>query len=157
MIPVPGSVVSTRSRRRAASGVPSATTTMPAWIEYPMPTPPPWCTDTHVAPDAVLRSALRTGQSAIASEPSRIDSVSRFGEATEPESRWSRPITIGALTRGRDQIVEDPSRLHPIAVAEPADAGGQPLEVNPLVRETEPADQVRVVSERVDEGAVGGV
>src|SRR6058998_4205046 len=66
MIPVPGSVVSTRSRRRAASGVPSATTTMPAWIEYPMPTPPPWCTDTHVAPDAVLRSALRTGQSAIA-------------------------------------------------------------------------------------------
>jgi hypothetical protein len=31
--PVPGSVVSTRSSRRAASGVPSATTTMPAWIE----------------------------------------------------------------------------------------------------------------------------
>jgi G:T/U-mismatch repair DNA glycosylase len=24
-------------------------------------------------------------------------SVSRYGEATEPESRWSRPITIGAL------------------------------------------------------------
>ena len=71
---------------------------MPAWIEYPMPTPPPWCTDTHVAPDAVLRRALRTGQSAIASEPSRIDSVSRFGEATEPESRWSRPMTMGAFT-----------------------------------------------------------
>ena len=52
-----------------------------------MPTPPPWCTDTHVAPDAVLSNALSTGQSAIASEPSRIDSVSRLGEATEPESR----------------------------------------------------------------------
>ena len=31
--------------------------------------------------------------------PSRIASVSRFGLATEPQSRWSRPITMGALTR----------------------------------------------------------
>ena len=52
-----------------------------------MPTPPPWCTDTQVAPAAVLSSAFSTGQSAMASEPSRIDSVSRFGDATEPESR----------------------------------------------------------------------
>ena len=40
--------------------------------------------------------ALSSGQSAIASEPSSIASVSRYGEATEPQSRWSRPITIGA-------------------------------------------------------------
>ena len=60
---------------------------MPAWIELPMPTPPPWWTLTHVAPAAVLSSALRIGQSAIASEPSRIASVSRYGDATEPESR----------------------------------------------------------------------
>ena len=39
------------------------------------------------------------GQSAIASEPSFIASVSRFGEATDPQSRWSRPMTIGAFTR----------------------------------------------------------
>ena len=45
-----------------------------------------------------MTSALSSGQSAMASEPSRIDSVSRFGEATEPASRWSRPITMGALT-----------------------------------------------------------
>ena len=87
MTPVPGSVVSTRSSRSAASSVPSATTTMPAWIELPMPTPPPWCTLTHVAPAATLSRAFRIGQSAIASEPSRIASVSRYGEATEPESR----------------------------------------------------------------------
>ena len=62
-----------------------------------MPTPPPWWIDTHVAPDEALTSALSSGQSAIASEPSAIASVSRYGEATEPESRWSRPITIGAL------------------------------------------------------------
>ena len=33
MMPVPGSVVSTRRRRASVSTVPSATTTMPAWIE----------------------------------------------------------------------------------------------------------------------------
>ena len=49
-----------------------------------------------MAPEAVLSSALSSGQSATASEPSRMASVSRFGLATEPESRWSRPITTGA-------------------------------------------------------------
>ena len=63
-----------------------------------MPTPPPWWMLTHVAPLEVLTSALSSGQSAIASLPSAIASVSRYGEATEPESRWSRPITIGADT-----------------------------------------------------------
>ena len=63
-----------------------------------MPTPPPWWIDTQVAPAAVLTSALSSGQSATASEPSAIASVSRLGDATEPESRWSRPMTIGALT-----------------------------------------------------------
>ena len=75
--------------------------TSPAWIELPMPTPPPWCTDTHDAPDDVESSAFSIGQSAIASEPSRMASVSRNGEATEPVSRWSRPITIGADTSPR--------------------------------------------------------
>jgi len=53
---------------------------------------------TQDAPLAVLTSALRSGQSAIASEPSFIASVSRKGDATEPQSRWSRPMTIGAFT-----------------------------------------------------------
>ena len=64
-----------------------------------MPTPPPWCSDTQDAPDEVDTSAFSSGQSAIASEPSAIASVSRYGEATEPQSRWSRPITSGADTR----------------------------------------------------------
>ena len=38
------------------------------------------------------------GTSAMASEPSFIDSVSRLGDATEPQSRWSRPMTMGAFT-----------------------------------------------------------
>ncbi len=82
--------------RSAASSVPSQTITIPECCEKPMPTPPPWCSDTQVAPLAVLSRALSSGQSDTASEPSCIDSVSRFGLDTEPESRWSRPITIGA-------------------------------------------------------------
>ena len=52
-----------------------------------MPTPPPWCTDTQVAPAEALSSAFRIGQSAIASLPSRMPSVSRLGDATDPVSR----------------------------------------------------------------------
>ncbi len=43
--------------------------------------------ETQLAPEAVLRRPFRSGQSAIASEPSCIPSVSLFGEATEPQSR----------------------------------------------------------------------
>ena len=60
---------------------------MPECCENPMPTPPPWCNETQVAPEAVFSSAFNNGQSLTASEPSFIASVSRFGEATEPESR----------------------------------------------------------------------
>ena len=66
-----------------------------------MPTPPPWCNDTQVTPDAVFSSAFKSGQSDTASEPSRIASVSRLGEATEPLSRWSRPMTTGACNSPR--------------------------------------------------------
>ena len=52
----------------------------------------------QVAPADAFSSALRTGQSAMASDPSSIPSVSRLGLATEPQSRWSRPMTIGALS-----------------------------------------------------------
>ena len=69
--------MSTRSRRAAASGVPSATITIPACSEFPIPTPPPWWKLTQVAPHAVFSNALRMGQSAMASLPSFIPSVSR--------------------------------------------------------------------------------
>ena len=67
---------------------------------------------TQVAPAAVLTSAFRMGQSAIASEPSRIASVSRYGDATEPASRWSRPITTGAETRPErtSSLIASPAR-----------------------------------------------
>ena len=52
-------------------------------------------------PDATFTMRFRSGQSATASEPSRIASVSRLGDATDPASRWSLPMTMGALTRAR--------------------------------------------------------
>src|ERR1035441_6869478 len=82
-----GSLVRTRSSLAPASSVPSATQTWPAWMDRPMPTPPPWWMDTQDAPEAVLTSAFSSGQSAMASEPSAIASASRYGEATEPQSR----------------------------------------------------------------------
>src|SRR3954464_4305936 len=119
-----------------------------------MPTPPPWCRLTQVAPEAQFRSALSSGQSETASEPSRIASVSRLGEATEPESRWSRPITTGALSSPRAPIslkagptqrgglgspappllVEGEPQPVPVAQAYPADASRQSLEADPLLR-----------------------
>ena len=42
-----------------------------------MPTPPPWWIETQEAPEATLTIAFSSGQSAIASEPSSIASVSR--------------------------------------------------------------------------------
>ena len=47
---------------------------------------------------ATLSIALSSGQSDTASLPSFIASVSRFGDATLPLSRWSRPITTGAFS-----------------------------------------------------------
>ena len=101
-------------------------------------------------------SALRIGQSATASEPSRIDSVSRWGEATEPASRWSRPITIGAETSPEATISlkRRPAQVA-LAVAEPADPRRQPLERDALGRQLDPAPDVLLVAEQLEDRAVG--
>src|SRR5260221_711998 len=93
-----------------------------------MPTPPPWWIETQVAPLAVFSSALSSGQSETASEPSCMASVSRLGLATDPESKWSRPMTLGQ--------------------AHPADAGRQTLKLNPRSRHVEPMVQVRIVGDQ---------
>ena len=82
-----GSTLSASSSRADFSGVPVATITMPAWVELPIPTPPPLWIEIQSAPQTAFASAFRSGQSAMASLPSFMASVSRFGEATEPQSR----------------------------------------------------------------------
>ena len=121
-----------------------------------MPTPPPWWIETHVAPAAVFTRALRSGQSATASEPSSIASVSRLGDATEPASRWSRPMTIGAATSPvRTSSLNARPGLGPLAVAEPADPGRQALERHPRLGHLDPAPEPGVVREQVEDRLVG--
>ena len=97
----PGRSRTTRRILRSARSLPSATTVSALWMLRPMPTPPPLPTATQVAPCAALSSAPRIGQSAIASLPSRIASVSRDGDATEAGSMWSRPRASGPISPRR--------------------------------------------------------
>ena len=114
-----------------------------------MPTPPPWWNDTQVAPEAVLSSALSSGQSETASLPSIMLSVSRFGRRRLPLSRWSRPITIGAETSPlRDHLVEGEAEAMALAEPDPANACRQSLEGYPFARHVEPAVQVRIVGDQ---------
>ena len=116
-----------------------------------MPTPPPWWTLTQCAPAAVLSSALRIGQSAIASEPSLIASVSRYGRGDRAGSRWSRPITIGAVTSplATSSLNAQPA-CGALAVAEPADPRRQALERDALLGHRDPALQPLVVGEQLE-------
>ena len=104
----------------------------------------------------MLSSALRIGQSATASVPSFIASVSRNGDATLPVSRWSRPITIGADSSPlATRSLSATPNLRALALAEPADARRQSLEVDALARERDPAAQMRVVGKELEHQLVG--
>ena len=120
--------------------VPSATHTWPAWIDLPMPTPPPWWIETQLAPQAVLISALSNGQSATASEPSRH----RLGLALGRGDRAGVEVVApdhdrGLDLAGGDHLVEAQPGEMALAVAEPADPRRQALEVHPLGRQLDPA------------------
>src|SRR5262245_63439272 len=55
-----------------------------------------------------------------------------------------------------DQIVYRQPEARALAVAEPEDTGGQPLERDALVREPDPAAERRVPREHLEREAVGG-
>ena len=79
-------------------------------------------------PTAVVSSALSSGQSLTASEPSAIASVMMFGWVIEPESMWSRVKATGARRRpsATASLTASASAVA-LAVAEPGDPGGQAL------------------------------
>jgi hypothetical protein len=65
-------------------------------------------------------------------------------------------MTIGAADlTGGDQFVEGESGLVALAVAEPADPRGQPLEGHALLRLGDPTAQCVVLGEEVEHGLVG--
>src|ERR1041385_3497202 len=123
-----------------------------------MPTPPPWGNETHVAPAAALSRALRIGQAAMAPDPSFMPSVSRFGEA-------ARRAGVGVVAPDddrrlhlllRDEAVEEQPGLVALAVAEPADARGEALELDALLGHADPAVERGVVREKLEDRFVGG-
>ena len=121
-----------------------------------MPTPPPWWSDTQVAPDAVLSRALSSGQSDTASEPSFIASVSRLGLATEPRIQMVAADHDRRLQFARrHHLVE--GQAEPVALPEPdpADPRRQALEGDPLARHVEPAVEVRIVGDQLLHLGVG--
>ena len=128
-----------------------------------MPTPPPWWTDTHEAP-------RRGREERVQDRPvgDRVGAVHhRLGLAERRGDRAGIEVVAADHDRRRhlaaaDELVEDQARLRPVALAEPADPGRQPLELDPVGRELEPPLQQRVVGEGlaqrlVDAVDVGGV
>src|ERR1022692_1787684 len=55
-----------------------------------------------------------------------------------------------------DHVVEPQAGLVPLAVAEPADPGGQALEAHLPPGQLDPPGQRRVLREKVEDGPVGG-
>ena len=82
---------------RALSSLPSITMPKPPLITSPQPTPPPLCSDTHVAPRNESPITFCTAMSAQNCEPSYMLLVSRNGESVPDTSWWSRPSTTGRL------------------------------------------------------------
>ncbi len=64
----------------------------------------------------------------------------------------------GRLDRPRaDELVEDEAHPGALAVAQPADAGGQPLEMDALARHAHPARQCFVLWEEAQDLLVGAI
>src|ERR1700751_2639969 len=113
---------------------------------------------TRSAPLEQFNSALRIGQSAIASEPSFMFSVSRCGSAAEPESRWSRVKAIGAEIRPLATASLTRSADPPAPPgAEPANARGQSRELHVLARQPDPRRDRMVGRKRLQDHVIDGV
>ena len=90
----------------------------------------------------MLTSAFNKAQSAIASLPSSMPSVSRIRrsnrtgiEMISPD--YNRRLELPSL----HQLIHRQPELGPFAVAEPANPGGQTLKMNSLARQLHPAGE----------------
>ncbi len=153
---MPGSVVSTRSSLAAARSVPSATATMPAWIDRPMP-------DAAAVVDGDPRRAGCGVDHGVEQGPVG-DGVGAVGHRLRlPVGRRHRPgVEVVApdhdrrrqLTRAH-HLVEAQAEPLPLAVAEPADPRREALEGDPLTGQADPPGQPGVVGELLEHGPVG--
>ena len=95
---------------------------MPAWIELPIPTPPPWWTLTQVAPAAVFSERVQDRPVG-----DRVGAVAhRLGLAVRGRNRAGVEVIAADHDRRRDgaradELVDREARFGAVAVAEPAD------------------------------------
>ncbi len=140
MTPVPGSVVSTRSSRSAAS-VGAVGDDDHAGVDR-VADP-----DAAAVVDADPGRARGDVQQRVQDRPvgDRVGAVAhRLGLAVRRGDRAGVEVVAADHDRRRDlaapdELVDREARLGPVAVAEPADPRGQPLERDPLGCELEPA------------------
>ena len=157
-MPMPGSAVSTRRIRSPASGVPSATHTCPAWIESPMP-------DAAAVVDRDPGGAAGDVDHRVEQRPvgHRVGAVAhRLGLALGRGDRAGVEVVAAdhdrraQLAAGHHLVEAQPGEVA-LAVAQPADPRRQPLEVHALARQRDPARDVLLVAEEVEDRVVGGV
>ncbi len=138
--------------------VPSATMTMPAWMDRPMPTPPPWWTETQEAPLDRVEEGVedRPVGDRVRAVPHALGLAVRRGDRAGVEVVPADDDGRGDLAL-LDQVVDDGAEAGPLAVAEPADAGRQALELDLGPGLADPAGQGLVLGELLEDGLVRGV
>ena len=135
-----GSLVSTRRSFSPASAVPSATQTWPAWMERPMPTPPPWWIETQ---DGARRGVHeRVEQRPVGDGVGAVEH--RLGLAVGRGDRAAVEVVAtdheGRLHRARrHELVERHAGFVALFVPEPADSRGQALKGDAVLGLRDPA------------------
>ena len=114
-----------------------------------MPTPPPWWSETQVAPAGGVEQGVEQGPVA-----DRVAAVlHRLGLAVGRGDRAAVEMVAADDDRRRDfavpdHLVEGEAEAVALAEADPADPRGQALEGDPLARHVEPAVEVRIVGDQ---------
>ena len=144
--------------RSPASGVPSATHTWPAWIESPIPTPPPWWMrdPRGAAGDVDQRVEQRPVGHRVRAVAHGLGLALGRGDRAGVEVVAPDDDRRAQLAAGHHLVEAQPGAVA-LAVAEPADARGQPLELHALARQRDPARDVLLVAEELEDRVVGGV
>ena len=124
---------------------------MPACREYPIPTPPPWCTETQVAPDDCVQEGVehRPVGNGIAAVPHALGLPVWRGDRAGIEmitADHDRRLDDAAT----DQLVDRQAEARPLAVTKPEDSSGESLEGDAFGRQPDPAAQRLVVGEHFE-------
>ena len=123
-----------------------------------MPTPPPWWSDTQVAPRRGVEQGVE--QRPVGDRVAAV--LHALGLAVGRGDAAAVEMVAADDDRRRDfavpdHLVEGEAEAVALAEADPADARRKPLEGDPLARHVEPAVEVRIVGDQLLHPLVGAV